>query len=547
MTAPSTSPTPSPAMASQPLPKNQRSLLRTSAVPAVGTALSRVSGLVRVAALTAALGLTSIADIYNLANTAPNILYELVIGGVLSSTLVPLFIKGTNSEDDDSISVMVTVSFVAIAVLTFVAVLAAPLINWFFALSVEGAERSRQLTIGRDLLFLLFPQVFFYGITTIATAVLHSRRRFAAPAFAPVLTNIVISAAALGVYMLQQSNPDASESQSVILLLGAGTTAGIAAMAAALIPAIRRSGVHLRWRFQPRHPAIKAILKLSGWTVGFAIANQVALLIILTMARGSGTGAVSAYQYAFIFFQLPYGLIAVSIMTAVLPELASESAENNHDGFRNRFYEGLGLLATLMIPAAGAYLILAQPLVELLLQRGQFDAAAVHDTAQMLRGFSIGLPTFALFLYIVRSFHATRNTRVPFYLNLFKNVLNVALVLPLVALLNAPGLSIAYSIAYVVGASMAFIALHRHVGDILNTEFFKMMISPLCVGAVVIISIWLVQILLGTDQSPLLLIGVSLVVALPVFVGCLFVFRPRGFETLVAKLSRMNPLSSSRG
>lgn len=532
-----------PSTPAQPLPKNDRSLLRTSAVPAVGTALSRVSGLIRVAALTAALGLTSLADIYNLANTAPNILYELVIGGVLSSTLVPLFIKGTNDADDDSISVMVTVSFVAITILTFIAILAAPGINWFFALSVEGAERSRQLTIGRDLLLLLFPQVFFYGITTIATAVLHSRRRFAAPAFAPVLTNIVISIAALGVYMLQQSNPDATESQSVILLLGAGTTAGIAAMAAALLPAIRRSGVVLRWRFQPRHPAIRAIIKLSGWTVGFAVANQVALLVILTMARGSGTGAVSAYQYAFIFFQLPYGLIAVSIMTAVLPELATEHAEENLEGYRNRFYEGLGLLGTLMIPAAGAYLILAQPLVELLLQRGQFDAAAVQETSQMLVGFSIGLPTFALFLYVVRSFHATRNTRIPFYLNLMKNVLNVALVLPLVAIASAPGLSIAYSVAYVIAASIALYALHRHVGEILHPEFFKMMIGPVGVGAVVIASIWVVQRVVGTDQSPIVLIGVSLLVAIPVFVASLFVFKPRGFETLIAKFARINPVS----
>jgi putative peptidoglycan lipid II flippase len=145
-----------------------RSLLSASAAPAIGTALSRVTGLMRVAALTAALGLTTVADVYNLANTAPNILYELVIGGVLSSTLVPLFIHANDAKavdrEDDSASVIVTVSFVAITLLTVVAVLLAPWINRLFSLSLDGTERARQAAIGDDFLILLLPQIFFYGI-----------------------------------------------------------------------------------------------------------------------------------------------------------------------------------------------------------------------------------------------------------------------------------------------------------------------------------------------------------------------------------------------
>jgi putative peptidoglycan lipid II flippase len=171
-----------------------------------------------------------------------------------------------------------------------------------------------------------------------------------------VLTNVVISAAALSVYFFL--GDEGPSSMRTVWVLGLGTTAGIAAMAVALLPAVRRSGTELKWRFQPRHPAIRSVVRLSGWTVGFAVANQIALIIVLTLARGVGVGAVSAYQYAFIFFQLPYGLIAVSLMTAVLPELATAARNQDHQMFAERFHEGLGLLLTFMLPAAGAYLFI---------------------------------------------------------------------------------------------------------------------------------------------------------------------------------------------
>ena len=294
-----------------------RSLLRASALPAVGTTLSRVTGLIRVAALTSALGLTAVSDVYNLANTTPNILYELVIGGVLSSTLVPLFIRSLDDPNDDTASAVTTVAFAAIAVVTVVAVLLSPLINLLFAAPLHGAERARQLAIGADFLAILLPQILFYGITTLITALLYARRRFAPPAFAPVLTNLVTAAAALASAYWVHGRTHTSITQ--VYVLGLGTTAGVAAMAIVLVPYVRKAGIELRWKFQPKHPAVRAVLRLSGWTVGFAAANQIALLIVLTIARTGIAGTVSAYQYAFIFFQLPHGLIAVSLMTAVLP------------------------------------------------------------------------------------------------------------------------------------------------------------------------------------------------------------------------------------
>lgn len=517
----------------------QRSLLSASVVPAIGTALSRITGMTRVAALTAALGLTSIADIYNLANTSPNIVYELVIGGVLSSTLVPLFIQAHQDKlkdiDDDAESVMVTVGLSAITVLTILAMLAAPLINRMFALPLHGADRAHQLRLGTDFLLLLFPQVFFYGLTTLATALLHSRRRFAAPAFAPVLTNIVVSIAALAVY--RWAPTDSTETRTVYLL-GVGTTAGIAAMAVALLPALRRAEVHLRWDFRPKHPAVKAVLRLSGWTVGFAVANQIALLIILTFARGAGAGAVSAYQYAFIFFQLPYGLIAVSLMTVVLPELSTAANAGDQQAFAAKFREGLSLMLTLMIPAAGAYVFFGRPLIAVLLQRGQFTAGDTDQTLAMLTGFAFGLPAFSVFLYCMRAFYARKNTRTPFYLNLGENALNVALVLPMVALIGEPGLAAAYSIAYIIAAGVALVVLTRAVPGLWGENAPVIAYRVVATSFVVIIGLAAVARFISDSTSAVLQLLIAAAVAVPVTVVAIASIRPLGFEPLLRRFRR---------
>ena len=180
------------------------------------------------------------SDIYNLSNTTPNILYELVLGGVLASTLVPIFIRTLDDPEDDTASVVTTVSFVAIAVLTLVAVLLSPLINQLFAMPLSGADRERQLELGADFLAILLPQILFYGVTTLATALLHARRRFAPPAFAPIVTNLVTAAAALVSAWVVSGPNEGSTAQ--VYLLGLGTTLGVAAMAVILVPYIRRPG-----------------------------------------------------------------------------------------------------------------------------------------------------------------------------------------------------------------------------------------------------------------------------------------------------------------
>ena len=234
---------------------------------------------------------------------------------------------------------------------------------------------------------------------------LNTRRRFAAAAFAPILNDVVVIAMFLSLPRLVDG-PITLETvvndPQLVLYIGLGTTAGIATMALALWPALRHAGVRLKPAFAWRHTAVRTMVRLSGWTIGYVIANQIALWVVLVLANGKSAGAF-VYLGAYAFFQLPHGLFAVSITTASQPDLAGAFVAKNWLGFRYRFARGMRLILTLMIPAAALYIGLAQPIVAALLQRGAFDASDTERVADTLRMFAIGLPAFSLYLYSLRA------------------------------------------------------------------------------------------------------------------------------------------------
>ena len=220
-------------------------LLRANVSVGLGTALSRATGLLRWVALAAALGQASLSDAFNLANNSPNAVYELLLGGVLSATLVPVFTAQLEDADDDATNAVVTVAAIALAVLTVVAIVAAPWIVRLLTLSPDESVDAAQLRdVGTDLARLLLPQIFFYGMMALGSALLNARRRFFAPAWAPVLNNIVVIAVFVVVGLELSGEPDLEDAQTISWLvptLGLGSTAGIVVMTLALVPALRRA------------------------------------------------------------------------------------------------------------------------------------------------------------------------------------------------------------------------------------------------------------------------------------------------------------------
>lgn len=451
------------------MPSARSGLLRANLTVASGTALSRITGLIRIIIFGIVIGQTALADAYDIANNAPNVVYELLLGGILTATLVPLFTRYLRDSDDESINAITSFAFVALAVITTIAITLAPLIFKIFSLNpADTVDADLFGQAGTVLTRLLLLQIFFYGVTSICTSILHARKQFFAAAWSPVLANLVTITSLLFVSRVSRVDPptleEIVENSSLQWLLGMGSTSGIIVMALALVFALRRSGTSLKFRFNRTHDAVRQLLKLSGWAVAYIAANQVTLVVIKNLAT-PGSGNVDAYSKAYTFFSLPHGLLAVSIATTFVPELAHAVAQNNRQEFDRRFFSGLRLTAIATIPASIILVLFAKPIVALFLQYGNFDATATTNTARALTGLAVGLSGFSIYLFVLRGFYSHGDTRTPFFINLFENALNVVFAIALVKKYDVLGLGLAFSFAYLISSVVAFIALRSKIAN----------------------------------------------------------------------------------
>ncbi len=460
-------------------------LRRATVWMAAGTTLSRLTGVGRVLALAFALGATRLADGYNLANTTPNMLYDVVLGGVLAATFIPVFVDrlATRHQDDawESISAIITVSTIVLSVATVLFWFAAPLvIDAFTALyRAHGAHAAQILAQERatatTLLRWFVPQVFFYGLISLATALLNTRRRFIAPMWAPIANNLVCIAVLIWFAAVVGRHPSldsVANHNSRLILLGLGTTLGVAVQAALLVPSLLRARLTgLRWHWDLHNSAVAQVLRLGSWTFGFVVANQVALFVILALAGTvAGPDPVSSYTYAYTFIQMPYAVVAVSVMSAVTPDLSERWATGDIEGFRRRLSGGLRAVLAIIIPAAVGMLLLAHPAIELLLGHGAYSVSDTGETGTALAMFSLGLPAFCTFLYVVRVLQSMQRTRVAFWLYLVENGVNIVLGLALVRPLGIGGLALSLSIAYTVAAILGIGVLRNWLGDLGGTK-----------------------------------------------------------------------------
>jgi putative peptidoglycan lipid II flippase len=339
--------------------------------------------------------------------------------------------------------------------------------------TVGAVRLANERAVATTLLRYFAPQVALYGFISLVTALLNSRRRFIAPMWVPIANNLVCIAVLLWFRRVAGPNPSllaARLNPHQLLLLGLGTTLGVAVQALLVLPSLRGARVgRLRWRFEPGHEAVRTVLRLGGWTFGFVLANQIALFIVLALAGSAGGPApVSSYTYAYTFLQMPYAVVTVSIMSAVTPDLAEKWAVGDLAGFRHRLSGGLRAMLAIIVPASVGMLLLAKPVVALLLGHGAGRVVETGETGAALALFSLGLPGFCTFLYIVRVLQAMQRTRVAFWLYLLENGINVVLAVILVRPMGVRGLALSLSIAYSIAAVVGLVVLRGwlgHLGD----------------------------------------------------------------------------------
>ncbi|MCU1602665.1 MAG: integral rane protein MviN [Frankiales bacterium] len=459
------------------------SLLRSTRTMALGTVASRATGFLRTAMLAAVLGVKTVALAFNVANTAPNIVYELLLGGILTSVIVPLVVRANkDGVGEELVQRLLTLAVLVLGAASLLLVLFAPLIvDVYVNQGVDDQTRHLAVVFARFFL----PQILFYGVGAVLGAYLNTQGSFGPPMWAPVLNNVVVIVTlVLFAFLPGPSHlTSATITDTQLAVLGIGVTLGIVAQTVALLPALRRSGLHLRPRFDFRSATAGTGLgpaaQLARWTFFYVVCNQLVLVVVAQLASGAPKDrGYPSYTYAFLLWQLPHAVVAVSVITALLPAMSGAAAEGRLDEVRRQLDRGLRLTVSVLVPAAVAYVVLGRPLATLVFGHGETSVADARFIGTLLAVFACGLVAFSTYQLQLRAFYALQDTRTPAMVNLAVNATTVALDVLLYSALapehRVVGLAAGQASSYLVGVAVCTTVLARRVprdprGHVLRT------------------------------------------------------------------------------
>jgi putative peptidoglycan lipid II flippase len=441
---------------------------------AIGTLVSRLTGFVRTLALAYAIGTGPLANAYNSANTLPNAVYDLMLGGILTSVVVPLLVTAARRDADRGdgyFQRIYTLGVIALGAITLVATLGAALIVDLYAGSVKGAEHHVMVVFA----YFFIPQIFFYGVSSLSGAILNARGRFAAPMWTPVINNVVV----ILILMMYVAIAGLGRSPETITtgdvrLLGIGTTLGIVAQTAALIPALIRCGFRPRPTFGFRRAEVAEIGRMAAWLSGYVVSTQISFFSTVAISSEASVHAqfagFSTYSYAYQLFQMPYAIVGISVITALLPRMSAHAAARRYSRVRADFSTGIRLSAVIVVPAALMLAVLGGPLAELLFGHGSITVAHAEFIGQVFSVFCLGLVPYMTFQLLLRVFYSLHDSRTPMFIGLVTMSTNITV--NLISLNTLPsdrvieGLAAGFGTANLVGAVLAWRLLIRRVGSL---------------------------------------------------------------------------------
>jgi putative peptidoglycan lipid II flippase len=494
-------------------PGASRGILRAAGTMAVATLVSRITGLVRTMVLAAALGVGLVNDAYNTVNTLPNIVYELLLGGVLTSVIVPLLVHAQERDRDGGTAYaqrLATIALAGLVGVTLVAILAAPLLTSLYGL----ADDPEQAELATWLARILLVEIVFYGLGALAQAILNSRDVFAPPAWAPVLNNVVVIAT--GLLFVAASGPGDLTPVTItagqVWLLGVGTTLGIAVQAVVLLPYLPRAGVPLRPRWGLKDTGLREAGTLGLWVIGYVAVSQIGVLVAVRIAneaaREGGLGS-SAFAYASLLFQMPYGIIGVALLTALLPRMSRAAARRDIPGVVTDLSLGTRLSALGLLPVTAVLVVLGTDLAVVAFARGNTSYAEAEAIGIALAIGAFGLLPMAVTLLQLRVFYAMKDARTPTLIQVGMVAVRVPLLLLVPAVVEpeqvVAGLMLATSLTYVAGWVLGEVALRRHIGALRSRETFGSLLRILAASVAGGLAGWLVLIvtseLLGSSVA----------------------------------------------
>jgi putative peptidoglycan lipid II flippase len=458
-------------------------LYRASGIMALGTIISRITGFVRGILIVAVLGTTLLADTYNVANTMPNILYNLLVGGALTAIFIPQLVRSFDHEDggDDFASRLITTISLILLVLVSLGMFFAPALVRLYApeLFTAGFEREQEIAIAFTRYCL--PQIFFLGLFTMLGQVANARGSFGPLMWAPIANNIV-GIALFGGFLLFSPGIDISSiTSNQVALLGWGTTFSVVVQALVLVPVMKKLGVSIKPKLGVS--GLGKSFNLAGWTLVYVLISQLGYLVTVNVAtsaavrsaqEGIKTGVgYTPYTYAYYVLLLPYSIVTISIVTAILPHISKLALDGKRDEVKAQLIRAIRLVGVITVPSAVAFLFFGP-----LITQSIFVGISNEDSryiGYVLSALSFGLVAFSINLILIRGFNAFEDTRTQVISILVINIVSVAMSYFFLSFVKTQwitiGLGVAFSVSYLVGLFVTLGLLKKHVGKLAISEF----------------------------------------------------------------------------
>nr|WP_245649987.1 murein biosynthesis integral membrane protein MurJ [Millisia brevis] len=440
-------------------------LLAATGSIALATLVSRITGFVKQVLLVTVLG-GAIASSFAIANTIPNMIAEAILGAVLTAIVIPALVRSEKEDPDgghDFVRRLFTMAMVTLGLATLTAILMAPILTRIFV--AEDGQVDGTLT--KALIYLLLPAILFYGMSALFMAILNSRQNFKPAAWAPVLNNLVVLVV-LGVYLVTPGELTLDPlrmSDPKLLTLGLGVTFGVVVQAASMLPALRREGFSLKplWGIDDR---LKAFAGSAVAVVLYVLISQAGLTVALRVAGHYDASGPIIYQQAWILLQLPYGVLGVTILTAIMPRLSRNAADDDTPGVVDDLSTALRLTVLSLVPII-VFLTYAGPMVGVALYGyGNFGAGNADRLGMAISWSAFTLIPYALVMVYLRVFYAREQAWSATWIILGITAVKIVLSLLAPQLASTPEqvvllLGAANGVAHMAGAVVGWLLIRR--------------------------------------------------------------------------------------
>jgi putative peptidoglycan lipid II flippase len=504
-------------------------LARSSKAMAFGTIASRGTGFLRTFVILYVLGTAGLSGAYNNSNTLPNTVYYLMLGGIFTAVVVPLLVRAAKEDPDRGEAYaerIFTLGVISLLIVTVVAtVLSAPLVD-LYAGGITGqlGTRVRAESVAQHHLMVLFayffiPQIFFYGMDSLLGAILNTRGRFGANMWTPVINNVVVIIVGGVFYLVAGKNTDPlTVSSGAIHLLAIGTTLGIVIQSICLFPVLRRAGFSMRLRWDLRRYEIREIGQMAGWMFGYVASQALGNLVVQRAANAASNTALhhnvttayyTIYSNAWQLFQLPYAIVGISVISALLPRMSGHANERRYSLVRDDFSKGVRIASVIVVPAAVFLGVMGAPLCEFLFAHGHTDTAQARQIGEVFGVFSLGLVPFMLTQLQLRVFYSFHQNRTPAIIGMVMLIVGVIGAVVAVTVLpytqTVIGLAFAYDLVSLTGALIAWPLLLRRVGSLDGWRITRSLIRMLLATLPGLVFIFVTIAVIGSfmHQGPL--------------------------------------------